>query len=166
MRLVLWAKQYNSSACAPRFFCTFPGHPQNDYHVNLPIPDPNNYVETWTHDDEFFFLFLNLDKVLKNSTPGKIAYIWKIEWVPNRRDKFERTQMYFLAAYLLPSSLGQAGGREGSFPPVCSSEWQGKRGLCWSDLKSAQHRLSIGSLSVQPLSNYKTATKNQKYPIS
>ena len=34
----------------------------------------------------------------------------------------------------------------------------------WSDLKSVKRRFSTGSLSVQPPS--KTATKNQKYPIS
>ena len=36
---------------------------------------------TWTYDDEFSILFLNLDEVLKNSSPGKIAYIWQIERV-------------------------------------------------------------------------------------
>ena len=30
---------------------------------------------TWTYNDEFSFLFLNLDKTLKNSTPGKDAWI-------------------------------------------------------------------------------------------
>ena len=30
---------------------------------------------TWTYDIEFSILFLNLDKVLNNSTPGKIVYI-------------------------------------------------------------------------------------------
>lgn len=34
----------------------------------------------------------------------------------------------------------------------------------WSDLKSAKRRFSTGNLSVQPPP--KTATKNQKYPIS
>ena len=36
------------------------------------------------------FLFLSLDKVLENSTPGETACIWQIEWVqidPNRSDK-------------------------------------------------------------------------------
>ena len=36
------------------------------------------------------FLFLTLDKVLENSTPGETACIWQIEWVqidPNRSDK-------------------------------------------------------------------------------
>ena len=35
---------------------------------------------------QFSLLYLNMDKALKNSTPGKVAYIWR--WaVPNRRDK-------------------------------------------------------------------------------
>ena len=36
------------------------------------------------------FLFLSLDKVLENWTPGETACIWQIEWVqidPNRSDK-------------------------------------------------------------------------------
>ena len=28
-------------------------------------------------NDEIFFLFLNLDKVLRNSTPGEFVYIWQ-----------------------------------------------------------------------------------------
>ena len=36
---------------------------------------------TWTYDGEFSFPFLNLDKLLKNSTPGKVGYIWQIERV-------------------------------------------------------------------------------------
>ena len=42
---------------------------------------------TLIYDDEFYFLFLNLDKVLKNSTPGESAFIWKIRKGPNRRYK-------------------------------------------------------------------------------
>ena len=30
---------------------------------------------TWTYEDKFYFLYLNMDKVHKNSTPGKVAYI-------------------------------------------------------------------------------------------
>ena len=41
----------------------------------------------------FLFLFLNLDKVLKNSTSGKIAYIWQIEQVQRDATKFERMQI-------------------------------------------------------------------------
>ena len=50
---------------------------------------------TWTYDDEFSFLFLNLNKILKNSTPGKVACIWHIERVQIDAIKFERTQIHF-----------------------------------------------------------------------
>ena len=49
----------------------------------------------WTYDDEFSFLFLNLNKILKNSTPGKVAYLWHIERVQIEAIKFERTQILF-----------------------------------------------------------------------
>ena len=41
------------------------------------------------------FLFLNLNKILKNSTPGEIAYIWQIERVQIDAIKFEKTQIEF-----------------------------------------------------------------------
>ena len=49
----------------------------------------------WTYDDEFSFLFLNLNKILKNSTPGKVAYLWHIERVQIEAIMFERTQILF-----------------------------------------------------------------------
>ena len=42
---------------------------------------------TWTYEDKFSFLYLNMDKVLNNSTPGKVAYICRIERFQNRRVK-------------------------------------------------------------------------------
>ena len=66
---------------------------------------------TWTYDDEFSNLFLNLNKILKNSTPGKVACIWHIERVQIDAIKFERTQIHFftdvLTAWhqLIPSIL-------------------------------------------------------------
>ena len=39
------------------------------------------FWRTWTHNDEFSFLFLNLDKVLKNSIPGQVTCIRHIEEV-------------------------------------------------------------------------------------
>jgi len=59
---------------------------------------------TWTYDDEFSFLFLNLNKILENSTPGKVVCIWHIERVQIDAIKFERTQIHFLQTFLLPSS--------------------------------------------------------------
>ena len=37
-----------------------------------------------------------MDKALKNSTPGKVAYIWRIERFRIDAIKFERTQIDFL----------------------------------------------------------------------
>ena len=50
---------------------------------------------TWTLDDKFPFLYLNMDKALKNSTPGKVAHIWRIERFQKDAIKFERTQIHF-----------------------------------------------------------------------
>ena len=46
-------------------------------------------METWTYDDEVSFLFLNLNKILKNSTLGKVASIWHTERVQIDAVKFE-----------------------------------------------------------------------------
>ena len=46
---------------------------------------------TWTYDDESSNLFLNLNKILKNSTPGNVTYIWHFEQVQIDAIKFERT---------------------------------------------------------------------------
>ena len=40
---------------------------------------------------------------LKNSTPGKVACIWHIEWVQIDVIKFETMQIHFLATFSLPS---------------------------------------------------------------
>ena len=37
-------------------------------------------AKRWTHNGEFLFLFLYLDTELKNSTPGKFAYMLQSEW--------------------------------------------------------------------------------------
>ena len=49
------------------------------------------------YDDKFSFLFLNLSKILKNSTPGKVACIRRIEQVQIDAIEFERTQIHFFA---------------------------------------------------------------------
>ena len=49
------------------------------------------------HNGDASFLFLNLDKVLKNSTPDEIVYIWKIKWVQIDAEKFEGTHIYFFS---------------------------------------------------------------------
>ena len=43
----------------------------------------------------FSFIFLNLNKILKNLTPRKVACIWHIEQVQIDAIKFQRTQIHF-----------------------------------------------------------------------
>ena len=38
-----------------------------------------------------------MNKALKNSTPGKVAYIWRIERFQIDAIKFERTQIHFFS---------------------------------------------------------------------
>ena len=38
-----------------------------------------------------------MDKALKNSTPGEVAYIWRIELFQLQAIKFERMQIHFLS---------------------------------------------------------------------
>ena len=38
-----------------------------------------------------------MNKALKNSTPGKVAYIWRIERFQIDPIKFERTQIHFFS---------------------------------------------------------------------
>ena len=54
------------------------------------IKDMNNRMA----NKLFLFLFLNLDKVLKNWTPGTIANIWQIQLVQIDTIKFERMQLF------------------------------------------------------------------------
>ena len=46
-----------------------------------------------------------MDKALKNSTPGKVAYIRRIERFQIDAIKFERTQIHFSMMFLLSSLL-------------------------------------------------------------
>ena len=48
------------------------------------------------HDNDFLFLFLNFDTVLKNSTPEKITNIWRIERDRRSAIKFEAARIRFL----------------------------------------------------------------------
>ena len=50
---------------------------------------------TWTYYVNFSLRYLNMDKALKNSTPGKVAYIRRIERFQIDAIKFERTQIHF-----------------------------------------------------------------------
>ena len=56
----------------------------------------------WLHDDDehkttiFFFFFVNLDAVLKKSTPEEIVNIWQIKRVGKRAMKFETARIPLL----------------------------------------------------------------------
>ena len=58
----------------------------------------------WKYDDKFSFLYLNIDKALKNLTPGKVAYIRRIKRFQIDAIKIERTQIHFLVMFSLPLS--------------------------------------------------------------
>ena len=81
--------QNNSSARASRFLVHFFGVHCTTTTWNLVL------WRTWTYDDEFSFLFLNPNKILKNSTQGKVACIWHIERVRTDAIKFEGAQTNF-----------------------------------------------------------------------
>ena len=85
-------EQNNSSARASRFLVHF-----FDVHCttttwNLPMRRFMYYVDILR---QFSLLYLNTDKALKNSTPGKVAYIWRIEWFQIDAIKFERTHTHY-----------------------------------------------------------------------
>ena len=54
-----------------------------------------------TSGDEIQFLFLYLDMVPRNSTPGGFAKIWQSKWVGIIAIKTERTQINFLSDILI-----------------------------------------------------------------
>ena len=77
-------------------FSTFLWHPLcDDYDVKP--PNLTFYEGRGQTTTNFSFLFFNLDKVLKNSTPGKVACIWHIERVQIDAIKFKRTQIHFFS---------------------------------------------------------------------
>ena len=82
-QLVLWAKQLLTRYWRPLY----------DYDAK----SPNATFFGELEHTNFLSLFLNLDKFLKNSTPGEISYIWQIERVQIDAIKFKRTEIYFLA---------------------------------------------------------------------
>ena len=64
-----------------------------DYDVK--IPDVKFYREYDQVKDEILFPFLNLNMVLRNSTPGEIAYIWQSKWDEIIAIKIEGTRIPF-----------------------------------------------------------------------
>ena len=59
---------------------------------------------TWTYDDKLSFLYLNMDKVVKNSSPGKLAYICRNMRFQIHAIKFERKQILLLVVFPFSSS--------------------------------------------------------------
>ena len=59
---------------------------------------------TWSYYNNFSLLYLNMDKALKNSTPGKVAYIWRIERYQIVAIKLKGLKFIFLVIVSLPSS--------------------------------------------------------------
>ena len=51
----------------------------------------------WTQDSDFLFLFLNLDTVFLNSTPEKIANIWRKEQDGISAIKFDAARLHLLS---------------------------------------------------------------------
>ena len=67
----------------------------HDYDVKP--PNATFYEGRGQYDDKFSFSYLNKGKALKNSTPGKVAYILRIKRFPIDVIKFERTQIPFFS---------------------------------------------------------------------
>ena len=55
---------------------------------------------TQASDDEIFFLFLNFDKALKNSTPGEYAYFRQSKQDGLIAMKIEKPRIHFLSDVL------------------------------------------------------------------
>ena len=95
-QLVLWAKQELCTCIT--LFSTFLWGPLHHYYVK---PSKCGILWTsWMYEDNFFPLFLNLDKFLKNSTPGKITYMYidKLRGI-----RLERNKFMFLTTFLMLS---------------------------------------------------------------
>ena len=88
-QLVLWPKQQLHTWIM--LFSTFLWRLLHDYDVE-PLQCDIKW-RTWTHDNKFSFLYFNMDKALKISTPGNVAYIWQIERFQRDPIKFEQTQI-------------------------------------------------------------------------
>ena len=54
-------------------------------------------LRTMCVPDKIVFLFLNLDMVVRNSTPGNFAYIWQRRWDGIITMKIERMHINFLS---------------------------------------------------------------------
>ena len=101
---VWFSEQNNCSAHASRFLVYI--SLTSTARLQLETSQCDVLWRTWTYDDKCSFLYLNVDKALKNSTLGKVLYISRIERFQIDAIKFERTQIHFLMMFsLLSSSL-------------------------------------------------------------
>ena len=91
-------KQNNNLACAPRFFVHFFARFYTTTNWKCLI---SHFMEDVTSDDKIQFLFLYLDMVPRDSTPGGFANVWQSKWVGIIAIKTERTQIHFLSDILL-----------------------------------------------------------------
>ena len=91
-------------------------HQKSNYRINMQNNDPDTFIcchcttkRLW-HENVYFhvlrrmcmpekivFLFLNLDMVVRNSTPGNFAYIWQRRWDGIIIMKIERMYINFLS---------------------------------------------------------------------
>ena len=93
--------QNNSSALASRFLVHFFDVHCKTWTWNLLIW---RFIEDVDIRRQIFLPLFELENILKNSTPGKVAYIWYVERVQIDEIKFERTKIHFLATFSLPWS--------------------------------------------------------------
>ena len=94
--------QNNSSARASRFLVHF-------FHVHCTTATWNLPMRRFMEDvdilRQFSLLYLNMAKAVKNSTPGKVAYIWRIERFQIDATKFLKGRKFiFLGMFSPPSS--------------------------------------------------------------
>ena len=61
----------------------------------------SRFMEDVNKQRRNLFLFLYLDMVPRNSTPGGFAYIWQSKWVGIIAIKIERKQIPFLSDVLI-----------------------------------------------------------------
>ena len=84
-------RQNNSTSLASRFLV-------HSFDVHCTTTTWNLFIwwRTWTCDDEFSFLFFNLNKILTNSIPGKVSCLLHLK---------ERKFIFFtIPTFSLPSS--------------------------------------------------------------
>ena len=122
--------QNNSSARASRFLVHF-------FDVHCTTTTWNLLIavswRTWTCDDKFSFLFLNLNKILKNSTPGKVACIWYFEWVQIERLSLKERELIFSPTFSLPSSSSLLRGWGGGYSPFPNKNGYRGRGSSFGE---------------------------------